>query len=35
VIGVVSAVGEEPADRSGKIEKIGGDSDVVDVAGRQ
>ena len=32
MVGVVSAVGDEPTDRPGKIEKSSGDSDVVDVA---
>ena len=35
MVGIVSAVCDEPADRSGKIEKGGSDSDVVDVAGGQ
>ena len=35
MVGVVSAICDEPMDRSGKIEKGGSDGDVVDVAGGQ
>lgn len=35
VVGVRGAVGDEPPDRSGMVEKTGRDGDVVDVAGGQ
>jgi len=35
MVGVVSAICDEPSDRPGQVEQGSGDGDVVDVAGRQ
>jgi len=35
MVGVIGAIGHQPADRSGAVEKAGSDRDVVDVAGSQ
>ena len=35
MIGVISAVGDEAVERSGAIEQVAGNRDVVDVAGGQ
>ena len=35
MVGIIAAVGDQPADRSGPVQKVCRDGDVVDVAGRQ
>lgn len=35
MVGVIGAIGHEPPDRSGAVEKTGCDSDIVDVTGSQ